>query len=484
MTGAPRKAGGAQENEGGAPVRLVVLGAGPGGYVAALRAAQRGAAVALVEKDQVGGTCLNRGCIPTKALLASAEALVHARSGAEFGFQVSGEIVPDLSRMMERKEEIVARLRAGIEMLLKKAGVQVVRGSGRLLPPAEGAVHRVAVETESGPVVLEADRVILATGSEPAFLPMFDFGHPAILTSTEALQLAEIPQSLLIVGAGVIGCEFASLFADLGTQVTMVEMMAQMLPTEDKRVAKQLQSAFAKRGIQVRLKTSVESIVEYRKDGVVARLSDGELVAAEKVLVSVGRLPNTRDIGLEEVGVETNERGYILVDEYLETSVPGIYAVGDVNGGLMLAHVASYEGLVAVENCLGRRCACDLRSTPSCVYCRPEVASVGLNADRAAEAGYEVATGTFRFGALGKALAVGEELGYVQLVAEKRTDRVLGAVMMGPHVTDLVHEVAVAVQNELTVEQLGATIHGHPTLSEAVMEAAHDVHKESVHIAS
>lgn len=463
-------------------MRIVVIGAGPGGYVAALRAAQRGAAVTLVEKDLVGGTCLNRGCIPTKALLASAEALAKARAGEEYGFEVTGEVRPDFTRMMARKNEVVTRLRENIEVLLKKAKVRVVRGNGRLSGPAG-----VEVETVDGVVTVEADRIILASGSEPAYLPMFDFSHPAILTSTSALELEKIPESLLIVGAGVIGCEFASLFAELGTQITMVEMMPQMLPLEDKRLAKQFQGVYRKRGIQVLLKTKVEEISEYAADHVKARLSDGSEITAEKVLVSVGRKPNSAGLGLETVGVETDPRGYVVVDEYLQTTVPGIYAIGDVNGGQMLAHVASYEALVAVDNCLaadaGQRRMRDLRSTPSCTYSSPEVASVGLSEEQAAEAGHQVVTGTYRLAALGKAIAMGEDAGYVTLIADGDTDEVLGASMMGVHATDVIHEIALAVHSRLTVKQLSETIHAHPTIAEAVMEAAHEVHGESVHVA-
>jgi len=267
----------------------------------------------------------------------------------------------------------------------------------------------------------------------------------------------------------------------------MVEMMPQMLPLEDNRLAKQFQGVYRKRGIQVLLKTKVERIVEYASDHVVAELSDGSQVTAEKVLVSVGRRPNSAGIGLEEVGVAVDSRGFIVVDEHLETNVPGIFAIGDVNGGIMLAHVASHEAFVAVDNCLAARPedrrSRDLRSTPSCTYSHPEVASVGLNEQQAAEAGHRPVTGTYRFPGLGKAIAIGEEVGYVQLIADEDTDVVLGASMMGPHVTDVIHEVAVAVQNGLTVSQLGETIHAHPTLAEAVMEAAHDVHGESVHVA-
>ncbi len=459
------------------PTRIVILGAGPGGYVAALRAARLGAAVTLVEKGLVGGTCLNRGCIPTKALLASAEALARARSGEEYGFAVAGPVHPDIERMMQRKDRIVEQLRAGVETLLKRAGVSLVRGTARLSGP--GAV---AVDTGTSTLSMEADKIVIATGSEPARLPGFDFGHRCILTSTGALELHEIPDSLLIVGAGVIGAEFASFFAELGTAVTMVEMMPQMLPQEGRRLAKQFQGLYRKRGIQVLLNTKVDAVTEYAEGHATARLSDGQELTVSKILISVGRQPNTSGIGLEAAGVETDGRGYVVVDEYLETTAPGIYAIGDVNGGLLLAHVASYEAGVAVENCLGGRRARDLRVVPSCTYSFPEVASVGLSEDQAREKGYEPVTGTYRFAALGKALAMGEEVGYVQLVADKDSDLLLGASMMGPHVTDVIHEVAVAVQNGLSVRQLGNTIHAHPTIAEAVMEAAHDVHAESVHV--
>lgn len=466
--------------------RLVIIGSGPGGYVAALRGARQGAAVTLVERDLVGGTCLNWGCIPTKALLASSEALARARAGQDFGFTVEGEIKPDLARMVDRKDRIVSQLRSNVETLLKKAGVELVRGTGRLAGPGT-----VTVETAGGDgaaaTTIAADKVIIATGSEPARLPVFDFSRPTILTSTEALELREIPKTLLVVGAGVIGCEFASFFAELGTRVTMVEMMAQMLPMEDLRLAKQFQSVYRKKGIQVLLKTKVESISAYGEDSVTARLSDGSEVTVDKILVSVGRTPNSGGLGLETVGAETDSRGYVVVNEYLETTAPDVYAIGDVNGGLLLAHVASHEAFVAVDNALAAgpdaRRARDLRSTPSCTYSHPEVASVGLSEEQAVEAGYQPVTGTYRFAALGKALAMGEETGYVQLVADKNSDLVLGAGMMGAHVTDVIHEVAVAIQNGLTVKQLGDTVHAHPSMSEALMEAAHDVHGESVHIA-
>ncbi|MHB1343296.1 MAG: dihydrolipoyl dehydrogenase [Thermoleophilia bacterium] len=458
--------------------KIVIIGGGPGGYVAGIRAAQRGADVTVVEKDLLGGTCLNRGCIPTKALLGSVEALHKARSGAEFGFGVAGEIVPDFARMMERKSEISKLLRDGIHGLFKKNKVKLVQGDGRITGP--GAVE---VDTAEGLVQLEADKIIIATGSEPARLPFFDFDQPTVLTSTSALELTKIPESLLIIGAGVIGCEFASVFSELGTKITIVEMMPQMLPLEDKRLAKQFQGIFKKKGIEVLLKTKVDGIAEYGEDHITANIEGGPQITAEKMLVSIGRQPNTGGIGLETVGVETDARGYVVVNDKLETNVPGIYAIGDVNGGILLAHVASYEGLVAVENCLGGNQERELKVVPSCIYTLPEIASIGLNEDQARDEGLEPITGTFRLGAAGKALAIGEAQGYIQLIADRETDKVIGANMMGPHVTDLIHEIAVAIKNGLTIRQIGDTIHAHPTIGEALMEAAHDVHGESVHVA-
>jgi dihydrolipoamide dehydrogenase len=305
---------------------------------------------------------------------------------------------------------------------------------------------------------VQADKIILATGSEPALLPMFDFDQPTILTSTSALQLETIPSSLLIVGAGAIGCEFASIFAELGTNITMVEMMPQMLPLEDRRIAKQFQNVYRKRGIQVLVKTRVERVAEYADDHVVAVLSNGSEVTADKILVSVGRTPNSTGMGLQATGVETDARGYVVVNDFLETTAPDIYAFGS-----------------------GRKR--DLRSTPSCTYSIPEVASVGLSEEHALDYGYEPVTGTYRFAALGKALALGDTVGFVQLVADRDSDLLLGASIMGPHATDIVHEIALAIQGGLTARQLGETIHAHPTIAEAVMEAAHDLHGESVHVA-
>lgn len=482
-------------------VRIVVMGGGPGGYEAAIHAAHRGASVTLVEKGLLGGTCLNRGCIPTKTLLASAEVFGRAaREGSSFGFTVVGEVKADWPAMQERKTRVVARLREGVHTLLKKAGVTLLAGTATLLGPGKIAVTpaeeqaaaaagqaiaagaaaegKVAAATE-----LEADRVIIATGSEPLQLPFFDFTRPSILDSTSMLEVSAIPESLLILGAGPIGCEFASLFAELGSKVTVVELMPQILPAEDTRVARQLQGAMRKNGIEVLTKTRLEKVLEADDERVKVLLEGGRELEAARMLVAVGRKPNSEELGLETAGVRLDERGYILVDEKLETTAAGVYAIGDVNGGQMQAHVASHEGLVAAENCTGGDRQRNLRALPRCVYGLPEVAAVGMTEEEAREEGLKPVTGTFRLGALGKALAWGEETGYVQIIADHDSDRLLGAVLMGRNATDIVHEVAVALELGATARQLGDVVHGHPTMAEAVMEAARDVNGESVNVA-
>ena len=400
-------------------LRLIVIGGGPGGYTAALRAAQLGAEVTLVEKGRLGGTCLNRGCIPTKALLSSVEALGKARSGGDFGFTGAEGAVPDFSRMQERKNDIVSRLRDGVSLLLRKRNVTVVAGSAQMTGPGS-----VEVVSEEGRLVLEADRVVVATGTEPAMPPFFDFSHPAVVTSTELLELEGIPSSLLIVGAGAIGCEFLSIFTGLGTKVTMVEMMPQILPAEDPRIAKQLQGAFRKAGAEVLVKTKVERVVDYGERSITVELTGGAQVTADKLLVSIGRRPNSDDLGLEAAGVEVDARGFVKVDSQLRTTAAGVYAVGDITGGMLLAHVAYYEGVLAAENCLGGSRERDLRLVPRCVYSIPELAAIGLSEGQAREEGFDPVTGAFRLAALGKALALGESQGFVQLVVDRRTDKI------------------------------------------------------------
>lgn len=456
---------------------VVVIGAGPGGYPAAIRAAQRGAKVAVVEKEKVGGTCLNWGCIPTKALLASAELIAHAREAEKFGVKITG-IEPDWTAIQERKQKITDTLVGGILQLLKANGITLVEGTGSIT-----ADKNVLVKTADGEVTLEAGSIIIATGSDPAELPTFDFSKPVVMTSTDALALDHVPKSLIIVGSGVIGSEFACVFSTLGTEIVMVELMARMLPTEDSRVAKQMRSTFRKAGIDIKTETTVEEVLEYRDDGIKVKLSSGEEIEAEKLLVSIGRKFNSAGLGLEDLGVDADERGRIMVNDKMETTVPGIYAIGDVIGGILLAHTATFEGLVAAENATGGNATIDYTVVPACIFTIPEIGSVGLNADKAAEQGIEVNVSRFSFGALGKALAMGEDYGFVQLVIDAKTDKILGAQIMGPHASDLVHEVAIAMKMGATAEDIATTIHAHPSLPEAIMEAAEAAHGKSIHVA-
>ncbi len=449
--------------------KLVVIGGGPGGYVCAIRAAQLGSGVVLVEKDQLGGTCLNRGCIPTKAMLACAEALETIREAGEFGIEV-GEPKPDLAAMVRRKDAVSETLRKGIAQLLKANKIELVQGFGKVAAP-----DRVIVERDGGTLEIKTESVVIATGSEPARLPTFDFDQPAILT--------EIPPRMIIVGSGVVGSEFATVFNALGTRVTMVELMDRILPTEDPRISQQMKRILNKKGIEILTETTIEEIVEYRPDGLKAKLSNGEILEAEKLLVSIGRSLNTQGIGLEEAGVELGKRGEIVVDDRMRTNLPGVYAIGDCVGGILLAHWASFEGICAAENAMGKESHLDSRVVPACIFTDPEIGSVGLNPSKAEEQGIEVKVGRFMFGGLGKALAMGKAQGFVQLVVDAKTDAVLGCQIMGPHASDLVHEAALAIKMGLTAEQIGSTCHAHPSLAEAVMEAAEAVHDRCIHAA-
>ena len=456
---------------------VVVIGAGPGGYPAAIRAAQRGAKVAIVEKEKVGGTCLNWGCIPTKTLLASTELIALAREAEKFGVKI-GSIEADWTAIQERKQNVTDTLVGGILQLLKANKIDLIEGLGTITTD-----KKVAVKTADGDIVLEAGKIIIATGSDPAELPTFDFSQPSVMTSTDALALTSVPKKLIIVGSGVIGSEFACIFSTLGTEIVMVELMDRMLPTEDSRIAKQMKSSFRKSGVEVKTKTTVAKVLEYREDGIKVELSSGETLEADKLLVSIGRKFNSDGLGLKELGVEMDERGRIIADQQMETSIDGIYAIGDVVGGILLAHTATFEGLVAAENATGGRALMDYSVVPACIFTTPEIGSVGMNTDRAAEQGIDVKVSRFSFGALGKAMAMGEDRGFVQLVIDSKTDKILGAQIMGPHASDLIHEVAVAMKLGATSADIGNTIHAHPSLPEAIMEAAEAAHGKAIHVA-
>ncbi len=445
------------------PVRVVVLGGGPAGDVAALRAAQLGADVTLIERAELGGTCLNRGCIPTKALLATTDLLRRVRRGHEYGL-VAPDVSFDFGRMMERKDEIVLQMRSGVEAACRRKGVKVITGEGRV----EG--EAVVVGDQTFPY----DHLVVAVGTEPSGLPGFDMDHPAVLTSDDILVLDEVPASMIVVGGGVIGCEFASLFAPLGSEITVVEVLPRLLAGIDKRTADQFQRTLEKEGVTVHVGRQVSEVSEYRADGVTVTLDDGTTISAEKLLVSVGRRSQASGIGLEEIGVEVSDRGIVTADDNLRTANPKVWAVGDCIGGLQLAHLASAEAARAVENALeGTLIPIDRTVVPSCIYTHPEIATVGLNADAAKERGFKVKLGQARFVGSGKALGEGEPDGFAQVVMDQETELLLGATIMGVHAVELIHEVGVAISAGLSVRELGDIIHAHPTVSEMIMDASH-----------
>ena len=460
------------------PIKLTIIGAGPGGYVAAIRAAQKGAQVTVVEGAEVGGTCLNWGCIPTKTLIASAEALERTRNAADFGVQVSGEVSYNLAKIRERKDKVISTQVKGIRGLFKSWGVDLIEGRGSMVSPG---IVRV-VRKDGTATEVRSDTVIIATGSRPAKLPGFPFDGESVITSDEAVQLMSIPKSLLIVGAGVIGCEFAFIYRSFGAEVTMVEMMAHAVSTEDEEMSALLERELKKAKIKLVTNVKVES-VEKASDGMMAaKLSNGTEVRTERILVSIGRSMNSENLGLDTIGVTVGRRGEITVNEKMETSVPGIYAIGDVTGNVMLAHVASHQGLVAVENALGGDSRMDYTVVPSGIFTMPEIGSVGLRERQAIEKGIKYRVGRFPFRGLGRSHAMGEITGMAKIIADEATDRVLGVHICGAHATDLIHEGALAIQMGATAQQLGAMIHAHPTFAEAIMEASEDVRKMAIHV--
>ena len=457
-------------------MRLTIIGAGPGGYVAALKAAQLNAQVTVIEDTEVGGTCLNRGCIPTKALVASAEALHKAKNIEEFGIEVTGDINPNLSKIMERKNKIVSTQVKGIRSLFKSWGINLIEGRGMILTPEKVEVQKKDNTTE----IIETDKIIIATGSRPAQIPIFPFDGEHIMSSDDALNIKSIPKSLIIIGAGVIGCEFACIFKELGTEVTMVEMMPRAVSTEDPEISEILEKELKKKKIKLMTGVRVER-VEGQHDGIHVYLADGKELVAEKLLVSIGRSLNTENIGLEAVGIKKGTRGEVVVNEKMETNIEGIYAIGDVTGGILLAHTASKQGIVAACNACGKEKKYDSSVVPAAIFTSPEIGSVGLREHQAEEKGINIKTGHFQFRALGKAHAMGEIAGMIKIVADANTDMVLGVHIIGPHASDLVHEGALAMKAGLTVKEVADMIHAHPTLAEGLMEAAEDVHGEAIH---
>ncbi|MEW9669643.1 dihydrolipoyl dehydrogenase [Ammoniphilus sp. 3BR4] len=466
---------------------LVVLGGGTGGYVAALRASQLGMKVAVVERDKVGGTCLHRGCIPSKALLRSAEVYQTMLQGHEFGIEASGLAV-NFMKMQSRKQKIIDQLHRGVQQLLKKSKITVLHGEGRIMGPSifSPQAGAVAVTKEKGESeILVPKHLLVATGSRPRTLPgiMVDGEH--VLTSDEALQLENLPKSMIIIGGGAIGIEWASMLNDLGVHVQIIETADRLLPLEDADISKEMTRLLKKRKINVytgaTLVPETLAIVNGQVTIKAEKRNETFDLQAEKLLVSVGRMPNVENIGLDNTEVKL-ERGCIQVNEYMQTAEAHIYAIGDVIGGLQLAHVASHEGILAVEHMAGLSPQpLDYSKIPKVTYSRPEVANVGLTEEEARQKGYAVKTGVFHFRAIGKALIYGNADGFVKLIADEKTDDVLGVHMIGPHVSDLIAEGALATVLNATPWEISHSIHPHPSLSEIMGEAALAVYGKAIH---
>lgn len=459
---------------------LIVIGSGPGGYVAAIRAGILGLKTAIIEKDPfLGGTCLHRGCIPTKALLHTAHLYDQFKHAADHGIKV-GDVEIDFPKAHERKTSIVTRLSKGIESLMKKRKVEVLTGFGRILDS-----NTVAVTGDEGETKISGKHIIVATGSKPAHLPHIKPDSKNIMDSDDILKLETIPKSLAVIGAGAVGVEFGSIFNSLGTDVSIIEMLPHVVPLEDEEISSTLEKAFKKKKISVMTSSMVTSADVTPKGVKLVIDKNGKTteLEVEKLLVSVGRKPLTADIGLDAAGVGVDDRGYVNVNEFMQTNIPNIYAIGDIVNTPWLAHVATAEGILAVDHIAGEAVTpINYETIPGCTYCSPEVASVGLTEAAAKEKGYDVAVGKFPFAAIGKAQIVGETDGFVKIVSEKKYDQVLGVHIIGPKATELIGEACLGLRIETTVEEIIKTIHPHPTLSESILEAAHSVYGETIHM--
>ncbi len=460
---------------------LCIIGSGPGGYVAAIRAAQLGMTVLIVEKEpRLGGVCTLWGCIPTKALLHTADLLEEARHGAEVGVSAR-EVRLDMPAAMKHKEKIVRQSTNGVAYLMKKNRVDVAAGFGRL-----AGAGRVSVTGADGAETIhQVKNVIIATGSTPRSLPGMDIDDKTILSSTSMLELTEVPKSLVVIGSGAVGVEFASMHARFGAKVTIIEVLPRIVPVEDEEISRELAASFKRQGLAIYPETRVERITKSEAGVELLARSVGdktETFRAEKVLMAVGRRPLSDGIGLEAMGVAT-EKGYIKVDATMRTNVPGVYAIGDVIPTQALAHLASAEGVLAVEHMAGKATRpINYDQIPGCTYCSPEIGSIGLTEAKARERGYDVVVGKFPFSAVGKARILNQASGFVKIVAEKKYDEVLGVHIIGPSATELIAEAGAAMKLEATSEELVNTIHAHPTLSEAIHEAAEAVQGHAIHI--
>ena len=454
---------------------LLVLGAGPGGYVAAIRAAQLGLKTAIVERESLGGVCLNWGCIPSKALLRNAEVLELCKRADEFGISFEN-LRHDFGKAIDRSRQVVRRLTGGVGFLLKKNGVEHITGEGVFKA-------KITLLVDEGTPV-SADNIIIATGARPRELPNLPVDNTTIITSRDAMELREVPKRIVIVGGGAIGVEFADIYHSYGAEVTIVEFLPRLIPLEDEDISQQLERAFTSRGIKFMTESEVRNVIlEGDEASVMVADEDGHTnIQCDKVLVAVGIQGNTEGLGMVELGIEL-EGGYVQIDDGMQTSVPGIYAIGDVTGKLPLAHVATAQGVTAVEVIAGMNPPpLNYELMPRATYCRPQVASLGLTEEQATERGHSVKSGMFPFMASGKALAMGETEGMVKLVVDEETGEVLGAHMIGPEVTELLGEVGLSRLLEGTTTELGWLVHPHPSISEAVKEAALAVDGRAIHV--
>ncbi len=457
---------------------VTIIGAGPGGYVAAIRAAQNGKKVGLVERDKLGGVCLNWGCIPSKALLKSAEMYHQFKKAEEFGFSYK-DLTFDFSKIIQRSRGIADRISKGVEYLMKKNKIEVVSGEAKIK-------DRTTIEvTKDGKVVdtIKTKNIIIATGARPRSIPGVTIDRKKIITSTEAMSLAQQPKSMVVIGGGAIGIEFAYFYNAFGTRVTVIEMMPNILPLEDKEITKIVESSLKKQGIELMTGAKVAGVKVGDQVTVTVEGKDGKAeVTGDVALMAIGVQGNVENLGLEAVGVKT-DRSFIVVNEFMQTSAPGIYAIGDIAGPPLLAHVASHEAVVAADHIAGKaKRGIDKSNVPSCTYCQPQVASVGFTEEAAVAKGYKVKVGRFPFRPLGKAMAVGETEGIVKLVFDEKYGELLGAHIVGSEATEMIAELGMAKALETTWEELHHTMHAHPTLSEAVMEAAGDSHGVAIHI--
>jgi len=454
---------------------IAVLGGGPGGYPAAIRAAQLGKKVALIEAKELGGTCLNRGCIPSKTLIASAEVLQKVREAAEFGVIISGPITFDYAKMVERKDAVVSKVRKGLEGLIAANKIKLFKGFGKLTGPREIKI------TGTDNALIRADNIIIATGSEPRNIPAFPFDWVKIHDSTSLLEMKKLPKSLLIIGGGIIGCEFASLYNIMGVDVTIVEMLPRIIPMESTGVSNALTKAFLKKGIKIETNVMIEK-VETTSKGVKAYLPGGKFIESDIALIAVGRSLNVSGIGLDKAGVAVGDNGLVTVNEQMETNVRGIYAIGDIASKWWLAHVATHQGLVAANHACGHHARMNYDAVPSVIFTVPEIGTVGLSLEQALERGYQATVGSFPFQALGKSQASLQTEGFAQVVVDRKTGQLLGAQIVGHEASTLIAEMTVAITNELTLESITETIHAHPTVPEAWLEAALMANETPLHL--